>query len=394
MARIREQTRRWHRVTGFGLPPAEPVSLPWLLVLPRYLLPVRAARSSGLRQTCSDSTPGEKPHARARRDRRRRQPVRLRQRETIRRLIRRIRSARDLLRRQQQRSLRDASRIESLEGRLCEQMMDLWDLRCDAATKQAHAPQAGLPQRLRIVVPWHPPKNLAGITPSLAHWWNRVPDELIEALRQRGFLIEILTTCCRTPDDDWWENGFDVGTEMVDGLTIHRFPVRCGGRARFAELAQRIRRGDRLGDDEQRALFRHGIGSDALVAYAARQQSLAPLLIVSTAHGLSHELVQVAGRHCVLLAGPFAEPQEGWSSIAETLRGARKVVFWNTADRDDAIRRYASHTGRKLVESSVIHSASDAPRGDTALSIAPPGSPQWDTLADVLRHEVLAPCTS
>lgn len=45
-----------------------------------------------------------------------------------------------------------------------------------------------------------------------------------ERLVERGHEVEVLTSCARSYVD--WKNAYDPGTELINGVTVHRLPVR------------------------------------------------------------------------------------------------------------------------------------------------------------------------
>jgi len=45
-----------------------------------------------------------------------------------------------------------------------------------------------------------------------------------ERLVERGHDVEVLTSCARSYVD--WKNAYDPGTELINGVTVHRLPVR------------------------------------------------------------------------------------------------------------------------------------------------------------------------
>jgi len=68
-----------------------------------------------------------------------------------------------------------------------------------------------------FVIPWFG-KNLKGGAEQLA--W-----QVSNRLANRGYTIEVLTTCCSSFLEDWGGNHLPSGVEMVDGLLVRRFKV-------------------------------------------------------------------------------------------------------------------------------------------------------------------------
>jgi glycosyltransferase involved in cell wall biosynthesis/ADP-heptose:LPS heptosyltransferase len=77
-----------------------------------------------------------------------------------------------------------------------------------------------------IVIPWFGRDLLGGAE---RHAW-----ELATRLARRGYRIEVITTCCRSHQDDWSENHLSAGlTEEPEGFGIRRFPVLRRDRKNF-----------------------------------------------------------------------------------------------------------------------------------------------------------------
>src|SRR3954452_7077353 len=75
--------------------------------------------------------------------------------------------------------------------------------------------------------------------------------EMAHGLAQRGWEVDVLTTCAR--DHFTWENVFDPGVETVaDGVTVRRFPtVISTARAERAQFNAAISAGAPLAMFEQ-----------------------------------------------------------------------------------------------------------------------------------------------
>lgn len=76
-----------------------------------------------------------------------------------------------------------------------------------------------------FVIPWFG-AHLKGGAEQLA--W-----QVTNRLAQRGYKIEVLTTCCSSFLENWSTNHLPAGVEMVDGLTVRRFKVDKRNDGRF-----------------------------------------------------------------------------------------------------------------------------------------------------------------
>jgi len=84
-----------------------------------------------------------------------------------------------------------------------------------------------------MVIPWFG-RNLHGGAEQ--HAW-----QIAARLAARGHSVEVLTTCCRSHQDDWETNHLPEGvTEEPEGFRVRRFPVGKRDRARFDSVCARL----------------------------------------------------------------------------------------------------------------------------------------------------------
>lgn len=85
---------------------------------------------------------------------------------------------------------------------------------------------------LAIVIPWFG-KDLKGGAEQQG--W-----QVATRLARRGHKIEVLTTCCRSFQEDWTVNHLKAGVSQEEGLKIRRFRVERRDRDTFAETNRRL----------------------------------------------------------------------------------------------------------------------------------------------------------
>src|ERR1043165_10019285 len=84
-----------------------------------------------------------------------------------------------------------------------------------------------------IVIPWFA-RDLEGGAEQ--HAW-----QVAARLAQRGHDIEVLTTCCRSHQDEWATNPFPAGrTVEPEGFAVRRFRVDPRDRERFQQVCNRL----------------------------------------------------------------------------------------------------------------------------------------------------------
>ena len=87
--------------------------------------------------------------------------------------------------------------------------------------------------KIGIVIPWFG-RDLKGGAEQ--HAW-----QVAARLAHRGHSVEVLTTCCRSHQDDWTTNHLPPGKATEpEGFVIHRFPVDPRDRERFHQVCDRL----------------------------------------------------------------------------------------------------------------------------------------------------------
>src|SRR5215212_10297042 len=87
--------------------------------------------------------------------------------------------------------------------------------------------------KLGIVTPWFG-RDLKGGAEQ--HAW-----QIALRLAARGHSVEVLSTCCRSHQDDWETNHLPAGlAKEPEGFCIRRFPVVRRDRARFDTVCRRL----------------------------------------------------------------------------------------------------------------------------------------------------------
>ncbi len=251
-------------------------------------------------------------------------------------------------------------------------------------------------RQITLVAPWYGCLAWPDATPMNASaWWRWLPEHLARNLAQRGYQVEMLTTCVRNPESNWWVNELPIGTEYLDGVLVHRFGVNDDGEERYQQLAALVRDQRPIDPERQAEFMRCGINSDALVQYARQRVVETAVVCIGSVHGLSYDLVLALEGQVDLIAGPIAEPAPGWETARDILASAGRILFWSNDDRQLAIQRYGHELGPRLIAASVLrpnssHQSSDAVvrTGSTEDRL------QWNYVVDQLVLEVPQSCAS
>lgn len=89
-----------------------------------------------------------------------------------------------------------------------------------------------MPLKTAFVTPWYGP-HIPGGAEALTRM-------IVENLHRAGLPVEVLTTCIRDFHADWGHNDHKPGTEIVNGVPVHRFAVQKRDKAAFDQVNWRL----------------------------------------------------------------------------------------------------------------------------------------------------------
>ncbi|CAK9086091.1 Glycosyltransferase 1 domain-containing protein 1 [Durusdinium trenchii] len=184
-----------------------------------------------------------------------------------------------------------------------------------------------------------------------------------EHLARRGWNVEVLTTCCRDPYSSWWKSDLPEGSEVVNGVTVRRFPVNPEGEHIFHQLNAKNTASGLFDEAEQKAYVTHSINSDALVKYAAEHAHDKLIVALPYTQGVVYSLVTALPGQVCVMSCLHDEPQMYWSTTGTLLDSSRRIFFLTEEEKDLAIRHYGRAVGRRLVESPVVGVGTELPAG-------------------------------
>jgi glycosyltransferase involved in cell wall biosynthesis len=199
--------------------------------------------------------------------------------------------------------------------------------------------------RFTFVTPWY--GHFAGGAEVAAR-------SLAEQLALRGFDVEVLTTCCRAPFENWWRNTLPAGAETLNGVTVRRFPVNTAGEDRYHAMNARVIHGQEMTAENQRQFVDHTINSDALVEYVRTHCTDRTVVGLPFTQGLIDAACRAAAGRFVLTPCLHDEPQAFWETTAEMFANAGRCCFLSEEEKSLAIRLYGEKLGRRIVESTVV----------------------------------------
>jgi glycosyltransferase involved in cell wall biosynthesis len=216
--------------------------------------------------------------------------------------------------------------------------------------------------KITFVTPWY--GNFAGGAEVATR-------TLAEQLSNRGFDVQVLTTCCRSPFDSWWQDTLREGSEKINGVIVRRFPVTNKGEDLYHEVNHRIIHKLDVNEKLQRQFVENSINSEALIKYAKANTQGHIVIGLPYTQGLIYSLVQALDGRASIIPCFHDEPQFQWITTTEMLALSRNIYFLTEEEKILSIQYYGQSIGRRLVESAVIGVGVELPIDiDNELSIS------------------------
>lgn len=152
------------------------------------------------------------------------------------------------------------------------------------------------------------------------------------------FPVEVLTTCAE--DHYTWRNVYAPGSELINGVAVHRFATdRERDMATFDAFTRRIRSGPRSLRDEARWMELQGPLSSGLLAHLDHARSDYDLLVFFTyLYASTYFGLQIAPEKSVLLANAHDDPWIRFGIFRSLFNLPRAFVF-NSPEEQKLIHR-------------------------------------------------------
>ena len=169
--------------------------------------------------------------------------------------------------------------------------------------------------------------------------------------------VEVVTSCAR--DYVTWRNEWPAGTEQVNGVPVHRFPVRHERNPlQFGRQSHRVFETTHSVADELSWLESEGPASPALIDYLTRRAGdLDFVLLFSYRYYHAWHGARRLHDKAVLVPTAERDPAIGLSIFGPTFRGVRAVMY-NSPEEQAMIQ---AATGNQGVPGVVVGVGSDLP---------------------------------
>lgn len=169
-----------------------------------------------------------------------------------------------------------------------------------------------------------------------------------EELCARGVPAEVFTTTAGGLMSDWTAPAFPAGQDIVNGVRVHRFPVRERNSRIFDELNLRLMRGERLSLLEETVFVREIVGSDALEMAIAAERDQRLFIFIPYMFGTTYWGARVAG-NAFMIPCLHDEAYAYMRLYRQLIETAHGLIFNSPAEQRLARRLYTLQPDRLLL---------------------------------------------
>jgi glycosyltransferase involved in cell wall biosynthesis len=204
--------------------------------------------------------------------------------------------------------------------------------------------------RVAVVIPWFGRELRGGAE---QHAW-----EAAARLARRGHEVDVLTTCCRSHQDDWATNHLPAGVaEEPEGFRVQRFPVSAREVAAFDRVCSRLHRVTpdelRIGvspiPDADAAVFTSElIKSPELLEYIGQNvDSYDQFIVLPYLYGPVLDAIEIVREKAAFQPCLHDEAYAYLPQIAQAFYRAGSILFISEGERQLALRLFGAGIARK-----------------------------------------------
>lgn len=204
--------------------------------------------------------------------------------------------------------------------------------------------------KLGIVIPWFG-RDLNGGAEQ--HAW-----QIAVRLAQRGHSVEVLSTCCRSHQEDWETNHLPEGvTHEPEGFRIRRFAVTRRDRARFDAVCGRLLQIDPaslkpgvapVSAEESRVFTSELIKSPGLLNFiAAHQKEYDRFILLPYLYGPVLDAIKIVGERAALIPCLHDESYAYLPEIADAIYRVGSLLFISEGEQELAYRLFGGVIAHK-----------------------------------------------
>ncbi|MBI5181702.1 MAG: glycosyltransferase family 4 protein [Nitrospirae bacterium] len=184
--------------------------------------------------------------------------------------------------------------------------------------------------KIRFVTPWY--GEFAGGAEFAA---RRLAENLCKADVDAG----VLTTCCRTPFDDWWSDYYAPGRYEANGVSVIRFPVNKESSDLYHQINYKIINGLPILREDELNFIRGSINSHGLISHIKSNRDCI-YVFIPYLYGPTFWGVNAAPERSIIIPCLHDEAAAKLGIMKEAFSKAKALIFLSEKERSLARRLY------------------------------------------------------
>lgn len=184
--------------------------------------------------------------------------------------------------------------------------------------------------KIRIVTPWY--GEFAGGAEFAA---RRLAENLLKADVDAG----VLTTCCRTPFDDWWSDYYAPGRYEANRVPVIRFPVNKELSDLHHQTNYKIINGLPILREDELNFIRGSINSHALISHIKSNRDCI-YVFIPYLYGPTFWGINAVSEKAVMIPCLHDEAVAKWGIMKEAFSKAKALIFLSEEERSLAQKLY------------------------------------------------------
>jgi len=190
------------------------------------------------------------------------------------------------------------------------------------------------PYTIAFVLPWYGREVVGGAEVEAR--------KLAQNLRRlQGLPVEILTTCAKDGLDGWSRDFYRPGVEDDGGVAVRRFRLDSRPQLHFAEINERLLRGETVSADKEALFMAENVRSSGLFSYIGQNRDRYRYVFLPYLYGTTYWGSLSAPERSFLIPCLHDEGQARMQLVREMFGRFRRVLFHTPAERDLAGRLFA-----------------------------------------------------
>ena len=206
-------------------------------------------------------------------------------------------------------------------------------------------------RRVALVIPWY--GHASGGAEMAAQ-------ELAEHCCRRGFPVDVLTTCCRSPYDDWSSNDLPAGRQVLNGVEVHRFPTASRHADAYHAVNYKFVNHLPVSRAECTQFMENNINSHELMAFLKQARDRYWYVFTPFPFGTTYWGHTISPESSFLMPHLHDEPLAHTENIREMFHHVRGVLFNTPADQALAERLFDLPRERGVVMGLGVEEAANA----------------------------------